>query len=35
MKTDLCALSATDLLALYRKKAVSPVEATRAVFATD
>jgi aspartyl-tRNA(Asn)/glutamyl-tRNA(Gln) amidotransferase subunit A len=33
MKTDLCALSATDLLALYRKKAVSPVEATRAVLA--
>jgi aspartyl-tRNA(Asn)/glutamyl-tRNA(Gln) amidotransferase subunit A len=32
MKTDLCALSATELLALYRKKAVSPVEATRAVL---
>ncbi len=32
MKTDLCALSATDLLALYRKKSVSPVEVTRAVL---
>jgi len=32
MKTDLCALSATELLALYRKKKLSPVEATRAVL---
>ena len=33
MKTDLCALSATELLAGYRKKAISPVEATKAVLA--
>jgi aspartyl-tRNA(Asn)/glutamyl-tRNA(Gln) amidotransferase subunit A len=32
MKTDLCALSATELLALYRKKQVSPVEAAKAVL---
>jgi aspartyl-tRNA(Asn)/glutamyl-tRNA(Gln) amidotransferase subunit A len=32
MKTDLCALSATELLALYRRKAVSPVEAAKAVL---
>ena len=32
MKNDLCALSATDLLALYRKKKVSPVEVTRAAL---
>src|SRR6185369_7566263 len=31
-KDDLCALSASELLLLYRKKAVSPVEATRAVL---
>lgn len=30
MKPDLCALSASELLAAYRTKAVSPVEATRA-----
>lgn len=32
MKTDLCALTATDLLEGYRKKLFSPVEATRAVL---
>jgi len=32
MKNDLCALSATELLALYRKKKVSPVEVTRATL---
>jgi aspartyl-tRNA(Asn)/glutamyl-tRNA(Gln) amidotransferase subunit A len=32
MKTDLCALSATDLVALYRKKKLSPVEVTKAVY---
>ena len=31
MKTDLCALSATELVALYRKKKLSPVEVIRAV----
>ena len=31
--TDLHALSATDLLALYRRREVSPVEVTRAVLA--
>jgi len=33
MNTDLCALSATELLHLYRTRKVSPVEATRAVLA--
>jgi aspartyl-tRNA(Asn)/glutamyl-tRNA(Gln) amidotransferase subunit A len=32
MKNDLCSLSATELLSLYRKKAVSPVEVARAVL---
>lgn len=32
MKTDLCALTATELLEGYRKKQFSPVEATRAVL---
>jgi len=32
MKNDLCALSATELLALYRRKKVSPVEVTRATL---
>ena len=32
MKTDLCALSATELLALYRKKKLSPVEVVRATL---
>ena len=32
MKNDPCSLSATELLALYRKKKLSPVEATRAVL---
>jgi aspartyl-tRNA(Asn)/glutamyl-tRNA(Gln) amidotransferase subunit A len=32
MKTDLCSLSATELLAGYRRKAFSPVEVTRAVL---
>jgi aspartyl-tRNA(Asn)/glutamyl-tRNA(Gln) amidotransferase subunit A len=32
MKTDLCSLSATELLALYRKKKLSPVEVTKAVW---
>ena len=32
MKNDLCALSATELLALYRTKKVSPVEVTRATL---
>ena len=33
MKTDLCSLSATDLLRLYRARKASPVEAARAVLA--
>lgn len=33
MKTDPCALTATELLAAYRRKALSPVEATKAVLA--
>ena len=33
MKQDLCALSATELLQLYRAKSLSPVEAVRAVLA--
>ena len=33
MPTDLCELTATELLAAYRAKRVSPVEATRAVLA--
>ncbi len=33
MTDDLCTLSATELLALYRKRSLSPVEATRAVLA--
>jgi hypothetical protein len=33
MKPDLCALSATELLAAYRAKTLSPVEATRAALA--
>jgi aspartyl-tRNA(Asn)/glutamyl-tRNA(Gln) amidotransferase subunit A len=33
MKTDLCSLSATELLQLYRRRKASPVEATRAVLA--
>ena len=33
MKTDLCSLSATELLQLYRTRKASPVEATRAVLA--
>jgi aspartyl-tRNA(Asn)/glutamyl-tRNA(Gln) amidotransferase subunit A len=33
MKNDLCSLSATDLLQLYRSRKASPVEATRAVLA--
>src|SRR3970282_2850227 len=32
MTSDLCALSAADLLAAYRAKALSPVDATRAVL---
>ena len=32
MTNDLCALTATELVALYRKRSVSPVEATRAVL---
>jgi len=32
MKNDLCALSATELLALYRTKKLSPVEVTRATL---
>jgi amidase len=32
MKTDLCALSATELLALYRRKKLSPVEVVRATL---
>ncbi len=32
MKNDLCSLSATELLALYRKKKLSPVEVTKAVY---
>jgi aspartyl-tRNA(Asn)/glutamyl-tRNA(Gln) amidotransferase subunit A len=32
MKTELYALSATEILALYRKKRLSPVEVTRAVL---
>ncbi len=32
MKTDPCALSATELLAAYRAKTLSPVEATRAAL---
>jgi aspartyl-tRNA(Asn)/glutamyl-tRNA(Gln) amidotransferase subunit A len=32
MKQDLCALSATELLAAYRARTVSPVEATQAVL---
>ncbi|MGH8766101.1 MAG: amidase family protein, partial [Burkholderiales bacterium] len=31
-KNDLCSLSATQLLQLYRRKEASPVEATRAVL---
>jgi len=33
MTSDLCALSAAELLAAYRAKALSPVEATRAALA--
>ena len=33
MPADLCSLTATQLLALYRDKELSPVEATRAVLA--
>ncbi len=33
MTQDLCSLSATELLAAYRAKTLSPVEATRAVLA--
>ncbi|MGH8720433.1 MAG: amidase family protein, partial [Burkholderiales bacterium] len=33
MATDLCALSATELLRAYRAKTLSPVEATRAALA--
>ena len=33
MKQDLCSLAATELLAAYRAKTLSPVEATRAVLA--
>ena len=33
MKQDICALSAATLVKLYRAKALSPVEATRAVLA--
>jgi len=33
VKTDPCALTATELLAAYRRKALSPVEATKAVLA--
>jgi aspartyl-tRNA(Asn)/glutamyl-tRNA(Gln) amidotransferase subunit A len=33
MKQDICALSATELLAAYRARTLSPVEATRAVLA--
>jgi aspartyl-tRNA(Asn)/glutamyl-tRNA(Gln) amidotransferase subunit A len=33
MKTDLCSLSASELLQLYRTRKASPVEATRAVLA--
>jgi aspartyl-tRNA(Asn)/glutamyl-tRNA(Gln) amidotransferase subunit A len=33
MKPDLCALSATELLAAYRAKTLSPVEAARAALA--
>jgi aspartyl-tRNA(Asn)/glutamyl-tRNA(Gln) amidotransferase subunit A len=33
MKNDLCALSATELLALYRKKKLSPVEVLRSTLA--
>ncbi|MDA0275939.1 MAG: amidase family protein, partial [Proteobacteria bacterium] len=32
MSADLCTLTATELLDGYRKKAISPVEATRAVL---
>ena len=32
MKQDICSLSATELLAAYRAKSLSPVEATRAVL---
>ena len=32
MSNDLCSLSATELLANYRAKRVSPVEATQAVL---
>jgi aspartyl-tRNA(Asn)/glutamyl-tRNA(Gln) amidotransferase subunit A len=32
MKTDLCALAATELLALYRKKKLSPVDVVRATL---
>ncbi len=32
MKDDLCTLSAVELLAGYRRKSISPVEATRAVL---
>ncbi|MBM3554226.1 MAG: amidase [Alphaproteobacteria bacterium] len=33
MSDDLAFLSATELLSLYRRKALSPVEATKAIFA--
>ncbi len=33
MKTDLCSLSASELLQLYRTRKASPVEATKAVLA--
>jgi aspartyl-tRNA(Asn)/glutamyl-tRNA(Gln) amidotransferase subunit A len=32
MKNDLCSLAATELLALYRRKKLSPVEVTRATL---
>ena len=33
MNTDLCALSATELVDAFRKKTLSPVDVTRAVLA--